>query len=306
MRVPQRGRAILRRLSPSEAVRTYRPGDFLLTRSTGALALLHDVATGGEVNHAALIVDPTGAVIEANPMLLADPRAYRLSSVSAYLRAGEPCWIAHVELREGTRQDVADYAEHLLQVRGLASVTGRLSMVLHTIFGILPRARTARIAWLRPLHTLLDRHALVLREEHCYASAELVARALERGGFIWDRDPASVTPRDLFERYHLAELSSIVTTTPTTPTPLRMRRSSAAPARAVNTGRPATITPFASRGQRQARRTAGATALLERPQAYETPQAGLQALLHIGVLTAASLAIIGVIEECIHLIGADA
>jgi len=40
-----------------------------------------------------------------------------------------------------------------------------------------------------------------LKEENIFTSAELVACALERGGFIWDRDPAYITPAALFERF---------------------------------------------------------------------------------------------------------
>ena len=44
-----------------------------------------------------------------------------------------------------------------------------------------------------------------LREDLCYSSGELVARALERGGFIWEHDPAQVTPADIFRRYRQPE-----------------------------------------------------------------------------------------------------
>ena len=219
MRVPQRGRAILRRLSAQDAVRAFRPGDFVLTTSDGGMARLLGWATGGELNHAAIITDPLGTVVEANPTFLADTRAFRTCSVAEYLRAGRPCWIGYVELREGTRQDVVAYAEHLLRARGTISLSGRIWMALHTLLSIAPRALASRYAGLRGMRDALESHAVVLREEHCFAAAELVARALERGGFIWDRDPAHVTPAELFRRYHLAE------PTPVTPMPIaRMRR----------------------------------------------------------------------------------
>ena len=50
MRVHQRGRAILRRLSAQDAVRAFRPGDFVLTTSDGGMARLLGWATGGELN----------------------------------------------------------------------------------------------------------------------------------------------------------------------------------------------------------------------------------------------------------------
>jgi hypothetical protein len=291
MRVPQRGRAILRRLSAQDAVRAFRPGDFVLTTSDGGMARLLGWATGGELNHAAIIIDPLGTVVEANPTFLADTRAFRTCSVAEYLRAGRPCWIGYVELREGTRQDVVAYAEHLLRARGTISLAGRIWMALHTLLSIAPRALASRYAGLRGMRDVLEGHAVVLREEHCYAAAEFVARALERGGFIWDRDPAHVTPAELFRRYHLAEPA------PVTPMPIaRMRhRRPASTSGVTGTERRGAITPFAPRGVQ------GATALAELPHDQEAPQKGLHALLQVGALAAAGLMVIGMLEELIHL-----
>src|SRR5690348_15413826 len=290
MRVPQRGRAILRRLSAQDAVLASRPGDFVLTTSDGGMARLLGWATGSKLNHAAIITDPLGTVVEANPTFLADTRAFRTCSVAEYLRAGKPCWIGYVEVREGTRQDVVVYAEHLLRARGTISLSGRTWMALHTLLSIAPRALASRYAGLRGMRDVLESHAVVLREEHCYAAAELVARALERGGFIWDRDPAHVTPAELFRRYHLTEPA------PVTPMPIaRMRRRRPATASAAGGGQRAAITPFAPRGVQ------GATALAELPHNQEAPQKGLHALLQVGVLAAAGLMVIGMLEELIHL-----
>ena len=303
MRVPQRGRAILRRLSAYDTVRAFRPGDFLLTRSDLGLALLQGWATGGALNHAALIVDPLGTLVEANPSFLSDARAYRYSSVASYLEAGKPCWVGYVELREGTRQDVVAFAEHLLRAHGINSLSGRLALALHTICSVAPRARTARHPWLHGLRDFFDRHALVLREEHCYASGELVARALERGGFIWDRDPAHVTPDDLFQRYYHPDVA------PVTPMPLTRLRLRQAGARALpplheRTGRGA-ISQFAPRARRSGGAIRGATALSELPSRRESPEAGMHALLQLGIMTAAGLAVIGVFEELLHLLGGE-
>lgn len=293
MRVPQRGRAILRRLSAQDAVRAFRPGDFVLTTSDGGMARLLGWATGGELNHAAIITDPIGTVVEANPTFLADTRAFRICSVAEYLRAGRPCWIGYVELREGTRQDVVAYAEYLLRARGTISLSGRIWMALHTLLSIAPRALASRYAGLRGMRDALESHTVVLREEHCYAAAELVARALERGGFIWDRDPAHVTPAELFRRYHLAEPA------PVTPMPIAHMRRRRATSATAGTGRGGAITPFAPRGVR------GATALAELPRSQEAPQKGLHALLQVGALAAAGLMVIGLLEELIHLVARE-
>jgi hypothetical protein len=49
-----------------------------------------------------------------------------------------------------------------------------------------------------------------MREDLCYSSGELVARALERGGFIWEHDPAQITPADIFHRYRQPEVAPVL------------------------------------------------------------------------------------------------
>lgn len=298
MRVPQRGRAIVRRLSPHDMVRAFRPGDFLLTRSDAGLARLLGWCTGSELNHAAIIIDPLGTVIEATPTFTADGRAFRLSSVGEYLRQDQPCWVGYVELREGTRQEVVAYAEHLLRARGVATFAGRIWLALHAIFGLAPSVYSARHPRLHPLHNFLDRHAFVVREEHCFSSGELVARALERGGFIWDCGPAHVTPADLFQRYYPSEAKLAIT-----PLPLdRQRRTKReVPARQPSSEHQTPITSIASRR----RETLGATALEHLPHHDEAPEAGLRALLQVGIFVAAGLAAIGILEQLLRFTNRD-
>lgn len=292
MRVPQRGRAILRRLSAHDSTRGFRPGDFLLTTSDGGLSKLQGWATGCDLNHAALIIDPLGTVIEANPAILRDKRPFRLAKVQDYLNAGKPCWIGYVELREGSRQDVAEYAQHLMHSQKSDGTTGRFWLTLHMLFGIAPRALSGRVPWLHGLYRLLNDHAIVLREEHCYLPAELVARALERGGFIWECDPAYVTPADLLTSFH--QLDALLT-----PLNLAERRSSARAAEPSSVRGQAPANLFAHRSMR------GTNALRQESQDLEVTQPGIQALARVGVLMAASLAVIGIVEETIRLVARD-
>lgn len=208
MRVPSHGRAIVRRISPHAESRTYRPGDFVLVRSGGTLAAAQEVASGGpfhHVNHAALIVDPTGGLIEIDPRLAPGTARLRRTHLSDYLAANIPCWVGYVELQAGTRHLVVDFAERLLASEARLSTLGAATLLLHLLVGVAPREHTAHHAWLRPLHPVFDNHALVLREEHTWLAGEFVARALERAGFMWDRDPAYITPAELFARFHLRD-----------------------------------------------------------------------------------------------------
>ena len=291
MRVPQRGRALVRRLSPHETVRAFRPGDFVLTVSDGGLARLQGWATAAEINHAAIITDPLGTVVEANPQLLGDARAARVSSVADFVRSGKPCWIGYVELREGTRQDVVAFVDHLSRSQTQITPTGRMWLALHTALCIAPRAISAKIPMLAPLHRFLDRHALLIREEHSYLSGELVARALERGGFIWDRDPSHITPQDLFLRYHFSDEPVAFPPTSIAAERGKRRKVASAPTQSQQVGAISRFTP---------RPTSGANALAEQPDTLSSPEVGMRALLHLGIFMAAGLAVIGVLEELVR------
>jgi hypothetical protein len=211
MRVSQRGRAILRQISAHDAMGTandvidstltFRPGDFLLTSSNGWLARLQGVATLSKINHAAVIVDTEGTIIEANPSLFCRGERFRTSSVRHYVSHGHPCWIGYVEVLEGSRQEVVGYAQHLLQARGGGTLSGRFWLLLQTVCSVAPRTYVSRLSAFSPLRGLVEYRSLVMREDLCYSSGELVARSLERGGFIWEHDPALVTPADIFLRY---------------------------------------------------------------------------------------------------------
>lgn len=202
MRVSPRGRAILQRISGDEAAgRSYRPGDFVLTRSGGSLAHTMGLATTSGINHAALIVDSSGGLIEVNPFFVTAEGGLRRSHICEYLERGVPVWVGYVELLDGTRSEVVRFAEQMLQEQRRFTEWQFAGLLLHLGVGIAPRTLTGKYRFLQPVHGLFDHHALVLKEENIFTSAELVACALERGGFLWDRDPAYITPATLFERF---------------------------------------------------------------------------------------------------------
>lgn len=202
MRVSPRGRAILHRLSGTNAYgRSFRPGDFILTHSKGALAWSLGLATGSELNQAALIVDASGGLIEVNPFFITPSGGLRRSHIHEYLDQKAPVWVGYVEVVDGTRTEVVRFAEQMLEEQAHFTEWQFAGLLLHIGMSITPRHLTGRYQLLRPLHGVFDRHALIFKEENIFTSAELVARALERGGFLWEKDPASMTPADLFERF---------------------------------------------------------------------------------------------------------
>jgi hypothetical protein len=210
MRVSPRGRAILHRLAGASAYgRSFRPGDFILTHSKGTLAWALGLATGGELNQAALIVDASGGLIEVNPFFITPSGGLRRSHIHEYLDKKAPVWVGYVEVVDGTRAEVVRFAEQMLEEQEHFSEWQFAGLLLHIGMSITPRHLTARYGVLRPLHGLFDRHALIFKEENIFTSAELVARALERGGFLWEKDPASITPADLFERFYPAQAKEV-------------------------------------------------------------------------------------------------
>jgi hypothetical protein len=302
MRVSQRGRAILRQLptdavwdarDPAESVQTFRPGDFLLTSSSGGLARLLGYATASKINHAAVIIDSHGTVIEASPSLFRKDRAFRVSSVSHYRNAGRPCWIGYVEVREGSRQEVAGYAEHLWRGSRTVSISGRFWLVLHTLCSIAPRNYAARFRGTSALRHFFEQRSVIIREDLCYSSGELVARALERGGFIWEHDPAQVTPADIFRRYRQPEPMPVTAS----PRPTRIAHASLIGAR-TRSDQP---------------RSSGSLAPAPRPVqnvagvpngAGDIARAdNWQILLGIGVAAMVGLACVGFIEQITRLLG---
>jgi hypothetical protein len=296
----QRGRAIVRRLPPGGDGRTYRPGDFLLTRSEGAIARVLGLATGGSLNHAALIVDASGGLIEANPCVMSGEPCLRRSHIEEYLAAGKSCWVGYVEVQEGTRQSVVEFAERLCATQGRFSEVGVLALLLQSLLCIAPRAHTARHRWLRPLHALFDRHALVLREEHTYLSGEFVARALERGGFVWERDPAHITPDELFARFHLHDdvEGGVLLPLAVAWVARRDGHAEVLPARG-----PAHVSLLVPRNARSSARSAHTAALrleADRAPANVAEPDGVRAILHVMLWTLGGLTVTRGVEVLLH------
>jgi hypothetical protein len=295
----QRGRAIVRSLPSRAEGRAFRPGDFLLTRSEGSIARALSVATGGALNHAALIVDTSGTLIEANAYIMSGEACLRRSHINEYLAAGQRCWVGYVELQEGTRASVVEYAERLHAMQGRFTELGVLALLAQALVCIAPRARTARHRWLRLLHPLFDRQALVIHVENTYLSGEFVARALERGGFMWDRDPAHVTPEALFERFHVPERTVGGILVPlAVARQARQTRLVDRPARGMGQ-----VSMFASRGAGPITNRSQTSALrLEAPESVDAvPVDGVRTILQVALLALGGLTLAHVVEMLLHV-----
>lgn len=306
MRVSQRGRAILRRMSAHDSrdteatgdtVQAFRPGDFLLTSSSGGLARLLGYATASKINHAAVIIDPEGTVIEANPLFLTNGQAFRVSSVQQYLKAGKPCWIGYVEVREGSRQEVAGYVEHLVRASGVGSISGRFWLALHTILSIAPRSYVRHLSASSALRYFFEHRSVIMRENLCYSSGELVARALERGGFIWEHDPAQITPADIFRRYRQPEFAPVASP----PKPAYVAHESLVGVRGKSAKSSAGGVKSSARRSPQRE-----TELRTSTSDLVSTGADWRAFIGIGVATFVGLACVGFLEQLTRSIGRKA
>jgi len=278
-------------------VQVFRPGDFLLTSSSGGLARLLGYATASKINHAAVIIDPDGTVIEANPSFLTNGQTFRVSSVQHYLKAGRPCWIGYVEVLEGSRQEVAGYAEHLVRASGTGSISGRFWLVLHTILSIAPRSHARHLSASSTLRYFFEHRSVIMREDLCYSSGELVARALERGGFIWEHDPAQVTPADIFRRYCQPELAPVASP----PKPAHVAHELLVGVRSRPAKSSAAGTTSAARRSLQKETGPGAPA-----RDLASNSSGWRAFLGIGIAAFVGLACVGFLEQLTRSLGRKA
>jgi uncharacterized protein YycO len=170
-------------VGPGRSTDDVAPGDFLLVATTkfgGRLIRLgQSLRIRGEDRryvkwtHAALIVDTEGTLIEAVG------HGVQESSITAY---------------EG---------QEYLVVRIVASPENRAEIVDFARWALGKQARYNRLATVSMGLSMLTGSKLAFFIEGRFVCSSLVARALERSGRIFDRDPSHVAPADL-AKYYLA------------------------------------------------------------------------------------------------------
>lgn len=163
----------------AEPVRGFLPGDFLLSKAHG---IKHDIISWGQAlrlhdadkryagyTHAAMVVSPTGELIEANG------EGVRTSSLKQYVIDKEVYQVVHIEASDEARRLVVDFASDALAARapydGLAIVC--------TTFWAFTGSR------------------LMFFMDGSFTCSGLVAAALERMGANFDMNAARVTPAQL-------------------------------------------------------------------------------------------------------------
>lgn len=149
-----------------------KPGNFIVTLGGNDwFDTLERIFTMSPWNHSALIVDSDGTIIE----LLT--KGIRKNNLSEY--PPEKVHIVDIEMSHEDRQQVVQYAKFMLKK--------------HDTYGWLTIASIA--------FKIITKSRLVVKLDGTLICSEFVARALSQGGVIWDKDPALITPADLYNMF---------------------------------------------------------------------------------------------------------
>ena len=186
----------------AEPARRFEPGDFLLSRAHG---VKHDVISWGQAlrlpdedkhyagyTHAALVVSPTGGLIEAIG------EGVCRSSLKQYVIAKEVFQLVRIKASEAARRLVVEFADRVLAAK--APYAG-LAIVCTTVWAF-------------------TGYRLMLCRDGTYTCSGLVATALERTGATFGMHTALVTPAQLAVTFKAPPPPSV----PTRALPDRPRR----------------------------------------------------------------------------------
>lgn len=163
------------RYGPGEAAQTYTRGDFILTHGNKTYDRLIHWAQGLKMhgpdrkytrwNHAALIIDEQGTIVEANGDGVDSNPISKYTPTEYYL--------VHIEAADIERDNEVKFGQWAEGQR-----YGKL-----TIFSV--------------FLSLLFGSTIIFALQGQEICSGLVARALERTGYIFDDDPAHIMPADL-------------------------------------------------------------------------------------------------------------
>lgn len=150
---------------------TLLPGDFLLCHGTGKLDRLVQLATRSHWNHTALYVG--AGIIEAQSQGIVR------RSVDEY--EGTDVHVVHPPLTPAQRDAVVAYAEHMANA--------------HDAYGVLQIGAIVL--------QIVTHGRLVVKLDGTLICSEFVARALEHGGIVFDRDPGLISPAYLAQVFEV-------------------------------------------------------------------------------------------------------
>jgi uncharacterized protein YycO len=148
-----------------------KAGNFIVTHGTGFIDRIIRLTTLSRWNHAALVVDGNGTLIEL------EAQGIRAVDISKY--PADEFQIIDIEMSDEDRQQVVDYANFMLSK--------------HSKYGFLTILTIAL--------KIITRSRLVVKLDGTLICSEFVAKALAEGGVIWEKDTSLITPKDLWEKF---------------------------------------------------------------------------------------------------------
>ena len=148
-----------------------KPGNFIVTTGGGFIDRLIQFSTMSKWNHAALVIDSKGTVID---VIGTGIRKLPLSTFSQ-----NDYHIVNVEMSDEDRKQVVAYAAFMLKKHAKYGFVTIASIVLK----------------------ILTHSRLVIKLDGTLICSEFVANALAEGGVIWDKDTSLITPADLYNKF---------------------------------------------------------------------------------------------------------
>lgn len=171
----------IQRYGPGEAAQDFTPGDFILTHGNKMYDRLIHWAQGLQMhgpdhkftrwNHAALIIDQDGTIVEANGDGVDQNPISKYTPTEYYL--------VHIQADDVERRNMIAFAKW-----ANGQPYGKLTIC--SVFLSLLLGSTMIFA--------------LQGQEIC---SGLVARSLERAGYIFDKDPAHIMPADLAQSFQV-------------------------------------------------------------------------------------------------------
>lgn len=147
------------------------PGNFVVTHGNDFFDTLIHIFTMSYWNHAALIVETNGTLIELTT------GGIRKKNIADY--PPKDIHIVAIDMSNEDRKQVREFAEVMLK--------------RHPTYGFLTIASIAL--------KIMTMSRLVIKLDGTLICSEFVARALAQGGIIWDKDPSLITPADLYTTF---------------------------------------------------------------------------------------------------------
>ena len=148
-----------------------KPGNFFVTHGHDFFDVITQIFTVSHWNHAGLVTDAKGTIIELTT------KGIKKKHISEYNK--EDMYVVDIHMSHDDRMEIVDYAHTMLR--------------RHATYGFLTVVSIA--------FKILTKSRVVIKLDGTLICSEFVAKALEHGGVIWNKDTSLITPGDLYNQF---------------------------------------------------------------------------------------------------------